>query len=158
VPAASGGESGFNQTAVTLFRVAALTHYTKPINLEAVMKTHSKFSSILTAVMVMILAVPSGAWAGGGRYNNGGHDGGYQKKGQYSSHYNTHYKNYYNNYYNNSYYKGGGYNYPKYYGYNSCANNNKHHHNNNNNNDKLWIGLLGGGIVGYTLSNIHSGY
>ena len=33
-----------------------------------------------------------------------------------------------------------------------------HHNNNNNNNDKLWIGLLGGGIVGYTLSTIHSGY
>ena len=67
----------------------------------------------------MILALPGSAWAGGSRYDKGGHDYGYQKKGHYSSH---------------------------------------HNNNNNNYNDKLWIGLLGGGIVGYTLSNIHSGY
>jgi hypothetical protein len=124
------------------------------------MTTRNKFSSILVSVMVMILAMPGGAWAGGGRYENGGHDSGYQKKGQYSSHYNNHYNNQYNNYYKGGhYYRGGRYYYPNYYGYNSCGNNNSHHHNNNNNNnDKLWIGLLGGGIVGYTLSNIHSGY
>ena len=112
------------------------------------MKTHSKFSSILAAVMVMILALPGGAWAGG-RYDKGGHDYGYQKGGHYSSHYNNHY---------NNYYRGGRYYYPYNYGYKSCAKNNSHHNNNNNDNDKLWIGLLGGGIVGYTLSNIHTGY
>jgi hypothetical protein len=115
------------------------------------MKAHSTFSSILASVMVMILALPGGAWAGGGRYDNGGHDSGYQKKGQYNSHYNNHYKD-------GNYYRGGRYYYPNYYGYKSCGKNNSHHHNNNNNNDKLWLGLLGGGIVGYTISTIHSGY
>jgi hypothetical protein len=116
------------------------------------MNTHRKSSSILAAVMAMILAVPGGAWAGGDRYDKGGHghdDHGYQKKG----HYNNHYNNYYN-----SYSKGSRYYYPRNYGYKSCGKNNNHHNNNNNDNDKLWIGLLGGGIVGYTLSNIHSGY
>src|SRR5512134_2112248 len=105
------------------------------------MKTHRKFSSILASVMVMILALPGAAWAGGGRYDNGGHGYGHQNKGHYSGHYNNHYSNHYNNYY-----KGGGYYYPTYRGYKSCGNNNNHHNNNNNNNDKLWIGLLGGGI------------
>ena len=119
------------------------------------MKTHSNFSSILASVMVMILALPGAAWAGGGRHDNGGHNYGYQKKGHYNSHYNSHYNNYYKG---GNYYRGGRYYYPNYYGYKSCSRNNGHHNNNNNDNDKLWIGLLGGGIVGYTLSNIHSGY
>lgn len=119
------------------------------------MKTYSRFSTILISVMVMILAVPGGAWAGGGRYDNGGHDYGYQKKGQYSSHYNNHYNNYYKG---GNYYPRGRYYYPNNYAYKSCSNNKSHHHNNNNNNEKLWLGLLGGGIVGYTISNIHSGY
>jgi len=120
------------------------------------MKTHSKFSSILASVMVMTLALPGGAWAGGGRYEHGGHGYGHQKTGQYSSHYNSHYNNHYKS---GNYYRGGRYYYPNNHGYKSCGNNKSHHHNNNNNNnDKLWIGLLGGGIAGYTLSNIHTGY
>ena len=128
------------------------------------MNTHRKYSLILASVMAVILALPGGAWAGG-RYDKGGHDYGYQKGGQHSSHYNNRYdgrhdgryNNHYNNHYNN-YYKGGRYYYPYNYGYKSCGNNNNHHNNNNNDNDKLWLGLLGGGIVGYTLSNIYTGY
>ena len=112
------------------------------------MNTHSKTSSILASVIAMILAVPGGAWADEGRYDEGGHDNGYQKKGQYNTRYNTRYNNRYN-----SYYKGGRYNYPRYYPCNTCGKNNNHHNNNNNDNDKLWIGLLGGGIVGYALGN-----
>jgi hypothetical protein len=116
------------------------------------MNTHSRFSSILATVMVMILALPGAAWAGGGRYDNGANGYGHPKTGQYSSHYNHHYQGGY-------YYRGGRYYYPKDYGYKSCGNNKSHHHNNhNNNNDKLWLGLLGGGIIGYTLSNIPPGY
>ena len=123
------------------------------------MTTRKKFSSILASVMVMTLALPGGAWAGGGRYENGGHDYGHQKKGQYNSHYTNHYNSHYNSHYRSgNYYRGGRYYYPNNHGYKSCGNNKSHHHNNNNNNDKLWIGLLGGGIVGYTLSNIHTGY
>ena len=123
------------------------------------MTRHKKFSSILASVMVMTLALPGGAWAGGGRYENGGHDYGHQKKGQYNSHYNRHYNSHYNNHYKSgNYYRGGRYYYPNNHGYKWCGNNKSHHHNNNNNNDKLWIGLLGGGIVGYTLSNVYSGY
>ena len=124
------------------------------------MKKQGPSLSILASAMVVTLAAPGGVWAGGGRYDNGGHDNGYQKKGQYNSHYNSHYNAHYNNHYSNyysNYYRGGQYYYPSYQGYKSCGNNN-HHNNNNNNNDKLWIGLLGGGIVGYTLSNIHLGY
>jgi hypothetical protein len=112
------------------------------------MNTHSKTSSILASVIAMILAVPGGAWADEGRYDKGEHDNGYQKKGHYNTRYNTRYNNHYN-----SYYKGGRYNYPRYYPCNTCGKNNNHHNNNNNDNDKLWIGLLGGGIVGYALGN-----
>jgi hypothetical protein len=123
------------------------------------MTTRNKFSSILASVMVLMLAIPGGAWAGGGRYDNGGYDYGHQKKGQYSSHYSNHYNSHYNNYYKGGNdYRGGRYYYPNYHGYTSCGNTKSHHHNNNNNNDKLWLGLLGGGIVGYTLSNVYSGY
>ena len=103
------------------------------------MKTRNKFSSILASVMVVTLALPGGAWAGGGRYDNGGHDYGHQRQGQYSSHYNNHYKG-------GNYYRGGRYYYPSYNGYKQCSNDKNHHHhnnNNNNNNNKLWLGLLG---------------
>jgi hypothetical protein len=139
---------------------------TEPIHLEAVMNKHGKLSSILAAVMVMILAAPGVAGAGG-RYDNGGHYHGYPQQGKSGGHYNNHnkytYNNYYNTYYQGGYhkgggyyYKGGGYYYPYTYGYNNYCYGNQHHHNNhNNNNEDLWIGLLGGGIVGYTLSNIY---
>ncbi len=114
------------------------------------MNRHSKSSSVLASVMAMILAVPGGAWADGGRYGNNGHKGGSGE--YYNNHYNSHYNGHYNNNYH-GYYKGNGYYYPQYAPCYSCGGNN-HHNNNNNNNDKLWIGLLGGGILGYTLGNV----
>ena len=102
------------------------------------MNRQKKTLTVLAAVMAMILALPSGAWADGGRYGNDWNKGG-------------HYKNYYQGGYR-GYSKSGPY-HPYYYGCNNCGKN-SHHNNNNNNNDKLWIGLLGGGIVGYTLGNV----
>jgi hypothetical protein len=107
------------------------------------MNRHSKSSAVLASVMAMILAIPGGAWADGGRDGNNGH-----KNGAYNNHYNNHYNNNYNGYYN-----GKGYYYPKYYPCNNCSSNNNNHHDNHNN-YKLWVGILGGGIAGYTLSNI----
>jgi len=96
------------------------------------MNRQNKSATLLASVMTMILAIPTGVYADGGR-------GGWNKGGHYNNHY-------------NSYYKGGPRYYPNYYGCNNCGK--SHHHNNNNNNDKLWIGLLGGGILGYTLGNV----
>jgi hypothetical protein len=119
------------------------------------MNRHSKSSAVLASVMAMILALPGAAWADGGGYGNGWNKGGKGKQEYYAGHYNNHYNNHYKNYYKGNYkgyYKGGPGYYPNYYGCNNCSKNN--HHNNNNNNDKLWIGLLGGGILGYTLGNV----
>jgi hypothetical protein len=102
------------------------------------MNRHSKSSTLLASVMAMILAVPGSAWADGGRYGNNGH-----KNGAYNNHYNNNY---------HGYYYGKGYYYPKYYPCNNCSSGNNHH--DNHNNYKLWLGILGGGIAGYTLSNI----
>jgi hypothetical protein len=116
------------------------------------MNTHRTSSTALAAVIAMILAVPSSAWAGEGRdddHGPGWNKGGGNKGGQKSNeHYNTHYNN---RYY--GHYAGRGRYYPHYYPSYRCSTcgKNNHHNNNNNNNDKLWIGLLGGGILGYGL-------
>ena len=134
------------------------------------MNTHRKSATALAAVMAMILAAPGAAWAGEGGdddhehgWNKGGDDdhehgwnrGGYKSNEHYNTHYNTHYNN---SYY--GHYAGRGPYYPHYagrapyypsYPCSTCGKNN-HHNNNNNNNDKLWIGLLGGGILGYGLN------
>jgi hypothetical protein len=106
--------------------------------------------------MAMILAIPGAGWADGGRnggdWNKGGKGNQKYSSGHYTNHYNNHYNSHYKGNYK-GYYKGGRYYYPNYYGCNNCSKNNSHH-NNNNSNDKLWIGLLGGGILGYTLSNV----
>jgi hypothetical protein len=102
------------------------------------MNRHSKSSSVLASIMAVILALPGGAWADGGRYGNNGH-----KNGSYNNHY---------SYKSHGYYYGKGYYYPNYYPCNNCSNGNGHH--DNHNNYKLWLGILGGGIAGYTLGNI----
>jgi hypothetical protein len=120
------------------------------------MNRHSKSSAVLASVMAMILAIPSAGWADGGRSGGDWNKGGKGNQKYSSGHYTNHYNNHYNSYYKGNskgYYKGGRYYYPNYYGCNNCSKN-KSHHNNNNSNDKLWIGLLGGGILGYTLSNV----
>ena len=124
------------------------------------MNRHSRSLTVLASVIAMILAIPGAAWADGARngsdWNKGGKGNQKYSSGHYNNHYNSHYNNHYNNYYkgnNKGYYKGGPHYYPNYYGCNNCSKNNSHH-NNNNSNDKLWIGLLGGGILGYTLSNV----
>jgi hypothetical protein len=116
------------------------------------MNMHRKPLTFLALVMALIFAMPGGSWAGGGRYGDGGYGHGYGYG--YHGYSNGHC---YPNYYHGNYYHGGQYYYPHYYPCTTCGNN--HHHNNNNNdNDKLWIGLLGGGILGYTLGNIQQGY
>jgi hypothetical protein len=81
--------------------------------------------------------------------DHGRNKGGYKNNEHYNVHYNNNYYGHYAGkrpYYSN--------NYPHYYPYYPCSTcgKNKHHNNNNNNNDKLWIGLLGGGILGYGLN------
>jgi hypothetical protein len=116
------------------------------------MNRHRKSSVVLASVMAMILAIPGAAWADSGRYGNDWNKGGKGNQKYSSGHYNNHYNNYYKGSYK-GYYKGGPGYYPNYYGCNNCGKN-KSHHDNNNSNDKLWIGLLGGGILGYALSNV----
>jgi hypothetical protein len=116
------------------------------------MNRQSNTSKVLASVMAMILAVPGGVWAEGGRYGNDWNKGGSGNKAYSTGHYNNHYNNNYKGNYKGYQTGGTGY-YPYYYGCSNCGKNN-HHNNNNNNNDKLWIGLLGGGILGYALGNV----
>jgi hypothetical protein len=139
------------------------------------MNTYRKSSTALAAIMAMILAVPGAAWAGEGGDDDHGHgwhkdgddDHGWNKGGNRSNeHYNIHENNrYYGHYaakgpYYPHYagrgpyhppYAGQGPYYPHYHPSYPCSTcgKNSHHNNNNNDNDKLWIGLLGGGILGY---------
>jgi hypothetical protein len=112
------------------------------------MKTHSKSSSVLAAVMATILALPGGVWADGGGYGNGWNKGGYKGNQHYNNQYYGHYQG------KSGYYS---HNYPGHYAYypsypcNNCGNHN--HNNHNHDNQNLWIGLLGGGILGYALGN-----
>jgi hypothetical protein len=118
------------------------------------MKKQSKSSTALASVMAVILAVPASVWADGGHGNNGYKSG--ARNSHYNKHYNYHYKNAYPRYYNGKGYYGRGYygkgySYPNYHSCNNCSNDNHH---DNHNNYKLWLGILGGGIAGYVLSNI----
>ena len=121
------------------------------------MNMHCKSSTALAAVIIMILGVPGAAWAGEG--GNDDHGRGWNKGG--NEHSNIHYNNRYNGHHANKgsyhpgYYAKRPY-YPHYYPQpypvypcNNCGNHN--HNNHNHDNDKLWIGLLGGGILGYGL-------
>jgi hypothetical protein len=111
------------------------------------MKRYRKPSIFLALVIVMTFTLPVDSWAGG--YVPGGYHGyshGY--RGYYSG---NRYPRYYGGrgYYYRGYYPGY---YPGYYGCGNCGN---HHHHNN---DDLWLGLLGGTLIGYTLNAIHQGY
>ena len=112
------------------------------------MNTYRNSSASLAAVVAMILATPSAAWADEGRDND--HGRGWNKGG---SKVNVHNNVHYNNRYDGRYASKGRYYYPPRYTYYPCTNcGKKHHHNNHNHdNDKLWLGLLGGGILGYGL-------
>jgi hypothetical protein len=95
------------------------------------MNRQSESSSVLALIMAMTLAVPAGAWADGGPYGYGHYAGRPPYHGPYYPRY-----------------------YPKYYPYYPCNNCGNHNHNNHNHNYNLWYGLIGGGILGYALSNI----
>ena len=129
-------------------------------------------STALAAVMAVILALPGAARAdegGDGDHDHGpgwhkggddGHPHGWDRGGYRSNeHYNIHENNrYYGHYAPRGpyypHYAGRGPYYPHYYHSYPCSTcgKNNHHNNNNNDNDKLWIGLLGGGILGYGLN------
>jgi hypothetical protein len=113
------------------------------------MKTYRNSSTALAAAVAIILAAPSTAWSDDGRDHDRGH--GWNKgRSKVNAHNNVHY----NNHYDGPYAARGRYYYPPRYAYNyPCSNcGNQHHHNNHHHdNDKLWIGLLGGGILGYGL-------
>ena len=113
------------------------------------MNRHHKLSIFLALFMAMVLALPGVSWAGGYRYGGYYGDGHGYRGYNYSG---NRYPGYYGGrgYYYRGYYPGY---YPGYYGCGNCGNN--HHHNNN---DDLWLGLLGGTIIGYTLNAIHQGY
>jgi hypothetical protein len=112
------------------------------------MKTHRNFSTALAAAVAIIVAAPGTARSDDGRDDN--HDRGWNKRG---TKINVHDNPHYNNHYNNRYAAKGRYYYPPRYAYYPCPKcGKKHHHNNHDHdNDKLWIGLLGGGILGYGL-------
>jgi hypothetical protein len=115
---------------------------------EMSMKTNRLSSTALAAAVAIIVAAPSAAWAGEGRDDGESH--GWNRGGpKINVHNNVHY----NNHYAGRYAAKGPYYYPPRYAYYPCSNcGQPHHHNNHNHdNDKLWIGLLGGGILGYGL-------
>ena len=115
------------------------------------MNRHRKLSIFLALFMAMTFTLPVNSWAGG--YSHDGYHGyGHGYREYYGG---NRYPRYYggSGYYYRGYYPGyyHGY-YPGYYGCGNCGN---HHHHNNND---LWLGLLGGTIIGYTLNAIHQGY
>jgi len=116
------------------------------------MNRHRISSTMMASVMTMILAVPCVVQAGRGDDDQGRNKGGNKSNEHYNIHYNNHYTGPYAGkgpYYSHNYPRY----YPQNYRYYPCNNCGKHHHHNNHNhdNDKLWIGLLGGGILGYGL-------
>ena len=116
------------------------------------MNRHRKSSTMVASVIIMILAVPCVVQAGRGDDDHGRNKGGNKSNEHYNIHYNNHYTGHYAGKMS-SYPRNYSRYYPQSYRYYPCNNCGKQHHHNNSNhdNDKLWIGLLGGGILGYGL-------
>lgn len=110
------------------------------------MKRQSIVSIVLASAMTMIVAVPCAVRADGGHYGYGPYAG---RPPYHAPYYPRYYPHYYRGYYPNyapHYYPPG----------NSCNNcGNNHNHNNHDHNNELWYGLLGGGVLGYTLGNVY---
>ena len=112
------------------------------------MNMHCKSCAALVSILALILAIPKAAWSAEDRDNGRAHD--WNRGGsKVSAHNNAHY----NNPYVGRYAARGRHYYPPRYAYYPCSNCGRQHHHNNHDhdNDKLWIGLLGGGILGYGL-------
>jgi len=99
------------------------------------MNRQCESSSLLSAVIAMILALPGAAWADGGPYGYGHYAGRPPYHGPYYPHPYPHY-------------------YPQYYPNYPCNNCGNHNHNNHDHDYNLWYGLVGGGLLGYALGNI----
>ncbi len=120
------------------------------------MKTHPVFRTIVAAMVAVSLAGSGSAWAD--RKNDqrsyGHSQGGHHDKRAYGrsqgGHYNKHYS--YNkhrkNRYKRHYYKGN-HRYPYYRGYGG----NYYRYDDDNSDEKLLIGLLVGGLVGYAINS-----
>ena len=112
------------------------------------MNTHRNSATALAAAVIIIITAPSAAWADQERYDDHDRDGKMR-----SSKVNVHNNVHYNTHYEGRYPARGHYYYPPGYAYYPCSKCGKQHNHNNHDhdNEKLWIGLLGGGIVGYGL-------
>ena len=104
------------------------------------MKTHPKIRSIVVAMVILSFAGSGSALAGGKHDRHGyGHSGHHDKHYSYYNHgKNKHKRRYYKG--NRHYYYNRGYG-RNYYRYDD------------NSDEKLLIGLLVGGLVGYAISN-----
>jgi hypothetical protein len=113
------------------------------------MNSQNIVSSVLVSVMAILLALPGVVWADGGPYRYGHYEGGAPYHAPYSPRY---YPHNYPRYYPHNYPRY----YPQYYPDYSCNNcGGSHHHNNHDHDYDVWYGLLGGGVLGYTLGNIY---
>jgi hypothetical protein len=112
---------------------------------EVVMSRRNISLFVLASSMVMLLAIPGSTWADGSPYRFDHYAG---RPPYHAPYYLRYYPHYYPRYYPRYY--------PQYYPNYSCNNcGNNHHHNNHDHDNELWYGLLGGGVLGYTLGNIY---
>jgi len=101
-----------------------------------------RFSAVLVSAITLALVLPATSRADGSPYHYGPYRGGPPYHGAYYPRYYPHYFPRY---------------YPPYYPEYPCGNCGNNNHHNNHNNYKLWLGILGGGVAGYALSNIYHG-
>lgn len=101
------------------------------------MNRHIKPVSVLASVMVMILCVPVGARADGGRYDDDWNRGGYgwnDHDEDYRGHYAPYYPTYYRRYYPDDYPRYYPHHYPPYSACGTYTKKKPHH----NNHDHWW--------------------